>query len=53
MMVPARLMQASAPLLFDLALTRFGTAALGLTVGVSLCSASMLLSIGGRPTDRA
>ena len=46
MMVPARLMQAGAPLLFDIALTRFGTGALALTVGLSLCSASLLFSLG-------
>jgi hypothetical protein len=49
MMVPARFMQAAAPLLFDLALVRWGTGALLVTATAALFSTALLLAI--RPTD--
>jgi MFS family permease len=38
LMMPARFMQAAAPFLFDVLLSRVGTAALGLTAGLGLAS---------------
>jgi MFS family permease len=38
LMMPARFLQAGAPFLFDLVLTRFGTAALALTAGFGIAS---------------
>lgn len=38
LMMPARFMQAAAPFVFDLALTRVGTAALGLTAALGIAS---------------
>ena len=49
MMVPARLMQAAAPLVFDLALARFGIGALAVTIGASLCGTLLLFAVRPRP----
>ena len=45
LMVPARIMQASAPFVFDLLLSRYGVAALWLTVGLALASFVVLMLI--------
>jgi hypothetical protein len=49
--MPARLMQAGAPFVFDLLLARFGTAALALTAGLGIASfmALSLLRVGRAP----
>jgi MFS family permease len=48
LMVPARLMQASAPFIFDLLLTRHGTASLALTAGLALASFAVLMLLPAR-----
>jgi MFS family permease len=42
LMMPARLLQAGAPFLFDVLLTRFGTAALGVTAAFGIASFTVL-----------
>jgi hypothetical protein len=50
LMMPARFMQAAAPFVFDLLLSRVGTAALGLTAGLGLVSfVTLSLLRRGRP----
>jgi hypothetical protein len=44
-MVPARIIQAGAPFLFDLLLSRYGTASLWLTAGLGVASFAVLLLI--------
>lgn len=45
LMVPARIIQAGAPFLFDLMLSRYGTASLALTAGLGLASCAVLLAV--------
>lgn len=45
LMVPARIIQAGAPFLFDLLLSRYGTASLALTAGLGLASCLVLLLV--------
>ncbi|MGH8669639.1 MAG: MFS transporter [Burkholderiales bacterium] len=47
LMMPARFMQAAAPFLFDLLLSRAGTAALGLTAGLGIASFMTLSLLKG------
>jgi MFS family permease len=55
LMVPARIMQATSPFVFDLLLSRYGTASLAFTAGLSLSSFVVLMLIrhdaraGGAP----
>jgi hypothetical protein len=49
LMAPARLLQAGAPFLFDLLLSRYGVGSLALTVGLSLCSFTVLMLLPARP----
>ena len=59
LMVPARIMQASAPFVFDLLLSRYGVASLWMTVGLALASFVVLMLIrhdahgGGAPPPPA
>jgi MFS family permease len=48
LMVPARLIQAGAPFVFDLLLSRYGTAALAVTAGLSLASFLVLTLLPAR-----
>ena len=45
LMIPARLMQAAAPVVFDLALTRYGTAAVAVTGAFGIASFMVLMAI--------
>jgi MFS family permease len=45
LMVPARIVQAGAPFLFDLALSRYGTASLWLTAGLGVTSFAVLMLV--------
>ena len=45
LMVPARLLQAGAPFAFDMLLSRFGTAALGLTAALGIASFAVLMAL--------
>jgi MFS family permease len=52
LMMPARLLQAGAPFLFDVLLTRVGTAALALTAAFGIASFTVLSIVRGmRPAD--
>ena len=52
LMMPARLLQAGAPFLFDVLLTRVGTAALGVTAAFGIASFTVLSILRGmRPAD--
>lgn len=48
-MAPARVLQASSPFLFDLLLSRYGTASLAFTSGLALASFAVLLVLPARP----
>ena len=47
LMMPARLLQAGAPFLFDVLLTRVGTAALGVTAAFGIASFAVLSILRG------
>ena len=47
-MAPARVLQASAPFVFDLLLSRYGTASLAFTAGLALSSFAVLLLLPAR-----
>lgn len=49
LMAPARIFSASAPFLFDLLLTRFGTAALAFTSGLGLAAFAVLMLLPVKP----
>jgi MFS family permease len=48
LMIPARVIQAGAPLLFDLLLSRYGTASLALTAGLGVASFVVLMLLPAR-----
>jgi MFS family permease len=48
LMVPARILQAGAPFAFDVLLSRYGTASLALTAGLSLASFAVLMLLPAR-----
>lgn len=48
LMVPARLLQAGAPFVFDVLLSRFGIASLAMTAALGLCSFAVLMALPGR-----
>jgi MFS family permease len=48
LMAPARLLQAGAPFLFDLMLTRYGVGSLALTAALGLCSFTVLMLLPAR-----
>lgn len=48
LMVPARILQAGAPFVFDVLLSRYGTAALALTAGLALASFIVLMLLPAR-----
>jgi MFS family permease len=48
LMAPARLLQAGAPFVFDVLLSRFGLGSLALTAVLGLCSFTVLLLLPGR-----
>jgi len=48
LMVPARLLQAGAPFVFDVLLSRFGVASLAMTAALGLCSFAVLMALPGR-----
>jgi len=50
LMAPARLLSASAPLLFDLLLARFGTGSLAVTAGFGIAAFAVLMVIPARRT---
>lgn len=47
LMAPARLIQASAPLVFDLLLSRYGLGSLAMTAALGLCSFAVLMLLPG------
>jgi MFS family permease len=52
LMAPARLLQAGAPFLFDLLLTRYGVGSLALTAALGLCSFTVLMLLPAREKQR-
>jgi predicted MFS family arabinose efflux permease len=52
LMAPARVVQAAAPFLFDLALQRYGVGALFFTMGLGLSSTLVLASLRSRDSSR-
>lgn len=48
LMAPARLLQAGAPFVFDLLLTRYGLGSLAMTAALGVCSFCVLLLLPGR-----
>ena len=48
LMVPARILQAGAPFVFDLLLSRYGTASLALTAGLCVASSVVLMLLPAR-----
>ena len=52
LMMPARFLQAGAPFLFDLLLSRIGTAALGVTAAFGICSFVVLTMLRARARPR-
>jgi len=49
-MAPARLLQAGAPFIFDLALARYGSQSVVLTAGLALAAFTVLMLLPARGT---
>ena len=53
LMAPARLLQAGAPFVFDVLLSRYGLGSLAMTAALGLCSFAVLMLLPGRAASRS